>query len=55
MYVVKVSFIQLYLIAYVITPCTLYSLVGASRLVIVITILSPLFSFLESVLTSSIL
>ena len=55
-YVVKVSFIQLNLIAYVITPCiaTICAPV-ISRLVIVITILSPLYSFLFKVLISSIL
>ena len=47
---------QLYLIAYGITPCRLTGILATvSRLVIVITTLSPLNSFLESVLTSSIL
>jgi len=50
-----ILFTQLYLIAYVITPCILVATFGYSRLVIVITILSPLYSFLERVLISSIL
>ena len=46
---------QLYLIAYVITPCTLTSITGDSKFVTVKTIESPLYNFLLRVLISKVL